>query len=98
MGTAGWTGRGPRRGRRGLPPAMAGGKGGSGKVPIKDMKAALVAAGWDTSDCFERADLEQKFALLSPEQQGVTAAAGGPTPGAALSSLRRLRDVSSALI
>jgi len=80
--------------------ALAGGKGkgGGGKVPIKDMKAALVAAGWDTSDCFERADLEQKFALLSPEQQAFTAAAGGPTPGAALSSLRPLRDVSSALI
>jgi hypothetical protein len=72
-----------RRGRVVVAMAGAGGSGSSGKITVKDMKAALVAAGWDTSDCFERADLERKFVLLSPAQQAVTAAAGACTASGA---------------
>ena len=41
------------------------------------MKRALVNAGVDTSSCFERADLEAKFALLTDAQKANTGANAG---------------------
>ena len=43
------------------------------RVPVGDLKRALVNAGVDTSDCFERADLERKYALLTDAQKANTA-------------------------
>ena len=41
------------------------------RVSIGDMKQALVAAGVDTSSCFERSDLEGKYALLTDDQKAM---------------------------
>ena len=39
------------------------------RVSVGDMKRALQNAGVDTSTCFERSDLEQKFVLLSDSEK-----------------------------
>ena len=49
------------------------------------MKRALVNAGVDTSSCFERGDLEAKFALLTDAQKANTGANAGGSPGASSS-------------
>eukprot|EP00238_Polyblepharides_amylifera_P011800 CAMPEP_0196588292 /NCGR_PEP_ID=MMETSP1081-20130531/60169_1 /TAXON_ID=36882 /ORGANISM="Pyramimonas amylifera, Strain CCMP720" /LENGTH=262 /DNA_ID=CAMNT_0041910751 /DNA_START=554 /DNA_END=1342 /DNA_ORIENTATION=+ len=43
------------------------------------MKTALQAANVDTSDCFERRDLESKFSILSIEQQSMGTCRGEPS-------------------
>eukprot|EP00240_Pyramimonas_obovata_P003704 CAMPEP_0118921572 /NCGR_PEP_ID=MMETSP1169-20130426/802_1 /TAXON_ID=36882 /ORGANISM="Pyramimonas obovata, Strain CCMP722" /LENGTH=350 /DNA_ID=CAMNT_0006862319 /DNA_START=27 /DNA_END=1079 /DNA_ORIENTATION=+ len=49
------------------------------KVSIKDMKCALTSAGVDTSSCFEREELEERFFQLTEAQQNVTQASGSDT-------------------
>ena len=58
-----------RRGAR-----LSAAAGGGDRVSVGDMKRALVNAGVDTSSCFERADLEAKFALLTDAQKANTGA------------------------
>ena len=43
------------------------------RLRAQEMKRALVDAGVDVSDCFERADLEAKYVLLSEAQKNGTA-------------------------
>ena len=50
------------------------------------MKRALVNAGVDTSSCFERADLEAKFALLTDAQKANTGTDAGSSGDGASSS------------
>ena len=60
------------------------------------MKRALVNAGVDTSSCFERADLEAKFALLTDAQKANTGTdAGSPGDGASSSATSSARGASS---
>lgn len=61
-----------RRGAR-----LSAAAGGGDRVSVGDMKRALVNAGVDTSSCFERADLEAKFALLTDAQKANTSANAG---------------------
>ena len=53
--------------RRGSRLVMSASKGD--RVSVGDMKRALQNAGVDTSTCFERSDLEQKFVLLSDSEK-----------------------------
>ena len=70
--------------------------GGGDRVSAGDMKRALVNAGVDTSSCFERADLEEKFALLTDAQKANTRAnAGSPGANASSSGASSARDASS---
>ena len=46
------------------------------------MKQALVAAGVDTSSCFERSDLEGKYALLTDDQKAMKGDASAASAGA----------------
>ena len=55
---------------------------GAPRMRAAEMKRALVDAGVDVSDCFERADLEVKYAAMRRgERRGVDAGDGGRREG-----------------
>jgi hypothetical protein len=79
-----------RRGAR-----LSAAAGGGDRVSVGDMKRALVNAGVDTSSCFERADLEAKFALLTDAQKANTGANAGSSETSSARSASSSKDEST---